>query len=75
VSSGSSLGVELVLELVRAAAEGRRCPSCDRPLTAATIEPDAVDLERIVARLVCACGAVEVVEIRPASEEGRAELR
>lgn len=75
MSAGGSPGLELVLELVRAAAGDRRCGSCGRPLAAASIEPEAVDPERIVARFGCACGAVEVVEVRPALEGGRAELR
>jgi hypothetical protein len=68
-------GVELVLELVRAAARGRRCVSCGRPLATAHIDPEDVDPERILARVLCPCGTAEVVEVRPAAEGGRAEIR
>ncbi|MGH3050740.1 MAG: hypothetical protein ACRDLK_11325 [Gaiellaceae bacterium] len=73
--SASSPGVELVLELVREAARGRRCVSCGSSLAEAHVEPDAVDVEHVAARLVCQCGAVEIVEVRPAGDGGRAEIR
>jgi hypothetical protein len=71
----ASPGVGLVLELIRSAAGRRSCASCGRSLAEATAAADDVDTERIVARLTCACGADELVEVRPAGEDGRAELR
>jgi bacterioferritin-associated ferredoxin len=75
MSAGGSPGLELVLELVRNASGGRRCGSCGRSLAEAGLELQEVVPERIVVRAVCPCGSVEDVELRPASEEGRAELR
>jgi hypothetical protein len=34
-----------------------------------------LELERILARVLCPCGTAEVVEVRPAAEGGRAEIR
>ncbi len=70
-----SPGVELVLELVRAAARERRCAACGRSLMEADVRPGDADPERIVARLHCPCGADEVVEVRPAADAGSAEIR
>ncbi len=75
MSAGGSPGVELVLALVRDAARDRRCAACGSSLVAACIEPDEVDPEHVVARILCPCGAVEIVEARPASEGGSAEIR
>jgi hypothetical protein len=68
-------GTEFVLELVREAARGRRCGSCGRSLAEASIELEDVAPERIAVRASCSCGVVELVEVRPAGEEGLAELR
>ena len=70
-----SPGLELVLELVRTASGERRCGSCGRSLAEASLAPSEVDPERIVVRARCPCGAEEVIEIRPAGDEGRAEIR
>lgn len=73
--SPGSAGVDLVLELVRDAARARRCTSCGRSMAEATAAPGEVDPERIVVHLVCACGADEVVEVRPTDENGHAAIR
>ena len=72
--SAADHGVALVLALVHDAARERRCASCGEPLDAASIEPGQIDPERIVAHLICPCGAAETIEIQPATEDGRAEI-
>lgn len=75
MSAEHSPGVELLLELVRDAARGRRCTTCGNDLASARIDADDVDLERVVARIHCRCGNVESIEVRPAEEGGSAEIR
>lgn len=74
MSAGRSPGVELVLALLRDAARDRTCGSCGASLTEAAVAPVSLEPERLIARLHCACGAAETVEVRPATAEGRAEI-
>jgi hypothetical protein len=69
-----SAALGLVAELLRDAARDRRCGACGRGLGEAQVEPDVVDPEQIVARFRCACGAVEIVEVRPAGDGGVARI-
>lgn len=66
--SESSLGVALVLELVREAARTRRCARCGAVLEDAEIDARTVDVERIVVELRCGCGTTETVEVSPAGD-------
>ena len=75
MSADTPHGIELVLELVREAARGRACATCDRALTEASITPDSIDPGRIVASMSCRCGAAQTIEVRPATPDGRAEIR
>lgn len=71
----ASPGVELVLGFIRRAAQEQHCDSCDGPLAAARIEPETIDPECLVARLICPCGAAKRIEVRPTAEGGSAEVR
>lgn len=75
MSADTSHGIELVLELVRESARDRCCPACGRALTDASITPESIDPERVVASMTCPCGATQSVEVRPTAPDGRAEIR
>ncbi|MGH7698806.1 MAG: hypothetical protein ACRENV_09055 [Candidatus Dormibacteria bacterium] len=68
-------GLELVLELVRGAAQDQPCPSCHRSLVGCQLSLGEADLDHVRAEVTCpACDATFTLEVSPSTDGGVATV-
>ncbi|HUZ89738.1 MAG TPA: hypothetical protein VMU49_07905 [Candidatus Acidoferrales bacterium] len=68
-------GLELVLELVRGAAQDQPCPSCQQSLVGCQLSLGEADLDHVRAEVTCpACQATFTLDVSPSTDGGVARL-